>query len=143
MFHSKRNVLVLVCLVSSGIFAFAQQASIKTVPAKWTPAVSGHAMYQEYCAVCHGTTAKGNGPLASSLKVQPSDLTMLAKQHGGKYPSPHVVSVLRFGTDAPAHGTTDMPVWGPVLNSINRANSGEALQRTTNLSRYLETLQVK
>ncbi len=143
MFYSKRNVLVLVCLFSSGFFAFAQHAAIKNVPAKWTSPTSGQAMYQQYCAVCHGTSAKGDGPLASSLKTPPPDLTMLAKNNKGKYPGPHVVSILRFGASAPAHGTVEMPVWGPVLRSLNRFNDQEALQRTNNLSHYLETIQVK
>jgi mono/diheme cytochrome c family protein len=100
-------------------------------------------MYQQYCAVCHGTNAKGNGPLATSLKTTPTDLTILAKNHGGKYPSAHVVSILRFGSPSASHGTADMPVWGPVFRSMNKSNATEALQRTNNLSRYLETLQVK
>jgi mono/diheme cytochrome c family protein len=143
MLHSKRNVLVFVTLLSFGFLAFAQHAVIKNVPAKWTPAVSGSAMYQQYCAVCHGDHAKGNGPLASALKNAPPDLTTMAKANGGKYPAAHVVSILRFGAAAPSHGTAEMPVWGPVFKSMNKSNTTEALQRTSNLSRYLETLQVK
>lgn len=143
MFHTRKNVLVFTCLLSFGFFAFAQHAVIKNVPAKWTSPTSGHAMYQEYCAVCHGVNAKGNGPLASSLKTAPPDLTLLAKQHEGKYPAPHVISILRFGIESPSHGTIDMPVWGPVFRSMNRTSEPEMVQRSHNLSRYLETLQVK
>ena len=52
---------------------------IKHVPVKVTSAASGKEMYVSYCAVCHGTDGKGNGPAASALKTPPTDLTMLSK----------------------------------------------------------------
>jgi mono/diheme cytochrome c family protein len=35
---------------------------------------SGAAAYKKYCAFCHGTTAKGDGPLAPKA-TKPADLT--------------------------------------------------------------------
>jgi hypothetical protein len=43
----------------------------------------------------------------------------------------------------PAHGTAEMPVWGPTLGKMETTNLQEKLLRISNLSRYLETLQVK
>jgi hypothetical protein len=100
-------------------------------------------MYTNYCAPCHGADGRGYGPVASSLKAQPTDLTGLAKANHGKYPENHVVSVVKFGTNVPAHGSAEMPVWGPILGTISKVNPQEKQLRTANLSRYLETLQVK
>jgi hypothetical protein len=36
-----------------------------------------------------------------------------------------------------------MPVWGPILGKMEMTNPQEKLLRISNLSRYLETLQVK
>jgi hypothetical protein len=36
-----------------------------------------------------------------------------------------------------------MPVWGPILAKMNVSNPQDKLLRVSNLSRYLETLQVK
>jgi hypothetical protein len=36
-----------------------------------------------------------------------------------------------------------MPVWGPILGKMNQSNPQDKLLRVSNLSRYLETLQVK
>jgi Cytochrome c len=47
--------------------------------------VSGHATYMTYCAVCHGVAARGDGPLADSLRVRPPDLTLIAKRSGGRF----------------------------------------------------------
>ncbi len=138
-----RNVVVLVCLFSSGFFAFAQQLTIKTVTAKYTSATSGQEMYHQYCAVCHGATAKGDGPAVPALKNHPPDLTLLAKQNGGKFPGNHVVNVLKFGTETTAHGNATMPVWGPIFSSLHKSNPTEAMQRANNVSRYLQTLQVQ
>src|ERR1039458_5063223 len=51
----------------------AQQAptTVKKVPVHPTTSVAGKDLYREYCAVCHGTTGKGDGPAASALKVPP------------------------------------------------------------------------
>ena len=71
---------------------------IKHVPVKVTSAASGKEMYESYCAVCHGTDGKGNGPAASALKTPSTDLTTLSKNNGGKYPS---LKVLRQSVAIP------------------------------------------
>jgi mono/diheme cytochrome c family protein len=48
---------------------------IKQVPVAMTSPASGKEMYISYCAACHGTDGKGNGPAASALKIPPADLT--------------------------------------------------------------------
>ena len=72
------------------------------------------------------------------------DLTTLAKRHGGNYPSSYVDSVLRFGAENfPAHGSKDMPIWGPVFESMPGSSSGSVTLRVSNLTKYLGTLQAK
>ena len=44
--------------------------------------ISGPLQFREYCASCHGMDAKGDGPVAASLKKKPADLTMLSKNNG-------------------------------------------------------------
>jgi hypothetical protein len=46
----------------------------------------GQLEYQSFCASFHGSDAKGNGPSAAQIGVQPSDLTQLAKKNGGVFP---------------------------------------------------------
>jgi mono/diheme cytochrome c family protein len=123
----------------------AQEKIIKKVPMKHTAANSGEEMYGEYCAVCHGKTGKGDGPAASALKAAPTDLTTLAKSNNGKFPSAHVAEVLRSGTSVPAHGTSDMPIWGRVLGtSSTRGTDSMMVQlRIHNLTAYIESLQSK
>ena len=51
--------------------AAQDKPTIKKVPAQAINSVEGKDNYQEYCAVCHGTDAKGNGPAAPALKIAP------------------------------------------------------------------------
>ncbi|HEY8661084.1 MAG TPA: c-type cytochrome [Hanamia sp.] len=36
---------------------------------------SGHTLYEAYCAPCHGTKGKGDGPASASLHPKPADHT--------------------------------------------------------------------
>ena len=108
-----------------------------------TSPTSGKQMYSSYCAPCHGADGKGQGPVASALKIPPTDLSTLAKNNGGKYPGSHVVTVMQFGSELNAHGSAQMPVWGPILGRMNVGNPQDKPLRISNLSRYLETIQQK
>jgi len=112
-------------------------------PANKSASTSGKEMYVGYCASCHGVDGKGNGPTASALKVPPTDLTLLSKNNHGKFPGAHIDTVLQFGSRIPSHGSSEMPVWGPILGNMDKANPLLKKLRTSNLSRYLESIQVK
>jgi mono/diheme cytochrome c family protein len=104
---------------------------------------SGKKTYMEYCASCHGENGKGPGPAASALKTPPSDLTTLAKRHAGKFPEDYVSEIVRLGKPIQAHGSSDMPVWGPIFNARDKFNEVTVKQRIKNLCAYLTTLQEK
>lgn len=108
-----------------------------------TIASSGKQTYTRYCASCHGVDARGDGPAAVVLKTPPPDLTTLAKRHGGKFPYEYVSDVLRFGTRIVAHGSSDMPIWGPIFGSLDNYNEVAVRKRIKDLSDYLATLQEK
>lgn len=142
-------ISVAVALAMVVTLAIAQQpapskgAVVKHVPIMNTPSNSGRDMYNNYCAVCHGKDGKGAGPAASAMKTPPTDLTALAKNGGGKYPASHVAAVIRGQATTAAHGSQDMPVWGPLFSSISQGHEGQVQQRITNLVNYVETLQAK
>ena len=130
-------------LIAPTIFGNAQEAiQVKKVPAKPTSAVSGESMYVNYCAACHGTNGKGNGPALRALSTRPTDLTALARNNGGKFPTDHVFVVLRHGLAPASEVSLDMPAWGPILASMDKAHPAmEEQQRISNLTRYLQMMQ--
>jgi mono/diheme cytochrome c family protein len=108
-------------------------------PSTYVP--TGEQTYKQYCAACHGKDGKGHGPLAVVLKTPPSDLTALAKRHDGKFPYDYVANVLEFGPGFPAHGSSEMPTWGPLFRYFDKRNERTVKQRIRLLSDYLASLQ--
>jgi mono/diheme cytochrome c family protein len=72
----------------------------------------GKAEFQSSCASCHGTDGKGKGPVSEQLKVPPPDLTMLAKNNNGVFPTNAAYEIIYGLKTIPAHGTREMPIWG-------------------------------
>jgi mono/diheme cytochrome c family protein len=98
----------------------------------------GRKLFNQYCATCHGITAKGEGPVAEALKSGPPDLTAIQKA-GEKFPFYRVQTKIDGEKEVTAHGPSKMPVWGTVF----RRTSGE-LQRHADvyaLVKYIESLQ--
>ncbi len=136
-------VLAALCLVVAGSGnAQSQPNEVKKAPIPMTSASSGSEMFVSYCAPCHGKDGKGIGPVATSLKNPPANLTQLAKKNNGKFPAEHVSSVLRKGVSG-THGSTDMPVWGPLFSQVSGGNNTVVQMRISNLVHYLESIQEK
>jgi mono/diheme cytochrome c family protein len=132
-----------VILVGSGSgLAQTTEKKIEKVPIVQSDPSSGPQMFKDYCAVCHGADGKGGGPAAAALKTPPPDLTTLAKRYGEKAVGLKVYATLRFGGENKAHGTSEMPVWGPLFSATDR-NQPAVTMRISNLAKYVESLQQK
>ena len=68
-------------------------------------------------------------------------LMQLAMKNNGKFPADHVASVLRSGA-AGAHGSSHMPVWGPLFSAV-RGDQAVVQMRIANLIHYLESFEEK
>jgi mono/diheme cytochrome c family protein len=118
--------------------------SMQRGPAANVNPTSGKEMYLAYCASCHGVNGAGNGPAASALKTPPANLTQLASKNGGKFPDTKVQMAIKGDPDMPsAHGSQQMPVWGPIFWQLGQRNEAQAQLRIRNLTSYVESLQQK
>lgn len=139
----RTRVLTASLVLSASVIAVAQQQTppkITRVPISPTSMASGEEMYRTYCASCHGTQGRGDGPAASAFKTPPTDLTALAAKNNGKFPEMEIAQVLQWGpTTTKAHGSKDMPVWGQLFSSLG--DLPQTKQRIYNLTKYLESLQ--
>ena len=100
------------CLMIAGLtagFAAAVQAEDLDI---------GKSEFQSSCASCHGADARGKGPVSAQLKVPPPDLTMLAKNNNGVFPTNAVYETIDGSRSIPTHGTREMPIWGDRFNPI-------------------------
>jgi len=128
--------------VLTACLGYAQKSSVN-IKVDQTRADNGKQMFANYCAPCHGVDGRGQGPVASALQTKPTDLTLMSRNHNGQFPENHLVSVLRFGVETPAHGSKQMPVWGPVLRQLDHSSGSQKTDtlRIFNLVAYLKTLQ--
>lgn len=105
------------------------------------PDDTGGQLFRTYCATCHGTTGRGNGPLAEQLRRMPPDLTQFTKRNGGMFPSERVYRIID-GRDVPSHGDREMPVWGDAFREIRGGSSAAAVKaRIDAIVRYLAGIQ--
>ena len=133
-----RRVLVGVAAMSLWAAAAHAQPQVKKEAIKPVIASDGAAMFQSYCAACHGKAAKGDGPAAVALKKVPADLTRISARNGGKYPEVQVKRYIEGLDEVPSHGNRDMPMWGSLFRDLNRDT---ALIRVQALSDYLKGIQ--
>ncbi|MBR0881731.1 mono/diheme cytochrome c family protein [Bradyrhizobium japonicum] len=100
------------CLVMAGLTAgFAAAAQAEDLD-------MGRSEFQSSCASCHGADARGKGPVSNQLKIPPPDLTMLAKNNNGVFPTNAVYETVEGLKTIPAHGTREMPIWGERFNPV-------------------------
>jgi mono/diheme cytochrome c family protein len=105
----------------------------------------GRAAYLRYCSACHGTDGRGDGVVATVMRPKPTDLTQLAKAHGGKFPYVQVRDIIDGRKRTAAHGTSEMPVWGEVFREQKAAAQPDANVRgqVQLITDYLSTIQVQ
>tara|TARA_R110002012_G_scaffold71058_2_gene182507 strand:+ start:603 stop:1067 length:465 start_codon:yes stop_codon:yes gene_type:complete len=71
----------------------------------------GAAFFADNCVSCHGRSAKGDGPLAAGLAKAPRDLTLLARDNGGRFPETKTLAYI-YGDPLDNHMTRVMPEFG-------------------------------
>ena len=140
------GLMLLVLLAAAFAVASRQEDQPKTQPDRKTEAliasVTGPDLFRAYCAPCHGDDGKGAGPVAEALKVRPADLTTIAQRHGGVFPSKRVRDIIAGDDVIVAHGSREMPIWGPIFHQVEwDRDLGDV--RLQNLVKYLESIQRK
>jgi mono/diheme cytochrome c family protein len=148
------GIILLVTLTAACLVAGTQPAQdesapavkpeIKKVPAPNVNPASGKDMYMAYCAACHGADGRGDGPAAPALKTPPTNLTLLAAKKAGRFPEAQVQQSIKGDPNMlSAHGSKDMPVWGPTFLQLGSRSAAQAQLRIRNLTSYIESIQSK
>lgn len=135
MQHPKRMIGLAAAVLILAPLTAAQRAADPGAARK------GAVTYVRYCVSCHGPTAKGDGPLASDLRVPVPDLTDLAIRNGGRYPYDRVARLIGSGEIVKGHGTADMPAWGDAFKKTEGTGEKTVEAAIDNLDHYLWSLQ--
>jgi mono/diheme cytochrome c family protein len=111
-------------------------------------ATTGDALFTQHCATCHGADARGNGPTAPVLMLQPSDLTQLTNRAGGTYLVSLLIAKLDGRDPLLSHGSP-MPIFGPFFEGkgvVMRGEDGVLImtsQPIIDLVEYLGSMQAQ
>lgn len=117
--------------------AAGQSAAVRNV-------MEGEELFRTFCASCHGADARGQGPAALALKRPPADLTTISRRNKGVFPRERLVRYVADGdASTPAHGSKDMPVWGPNLTALAPGSFKPVNERIANIVSYLESIQMR
>jgi mono/diheme cytochrome c family protein len=137
-------VCLLACSTTDTSSAASAAPPAATAPNAMLVEVGGRA-FATHCAACHGTDARGAGPVATALITPPADLTRIAARRGGDFPADEIAAWIDGRFAAPAHGTREMPVWG--YRFAEGLPEGELTQelvrgRILTVVEYLRSIQV-
>jgi mono/diheme cytochrome c family protein len=135
--------LTAVCLLLALCYpSLSGQTTGQKNPPLVISSMYGRDLFEFYCATCHGRDGKGGGPAAAALNVPTPDLTTIAKRNGGTFPKAGVRSFVTGDQDRPisAHGSKDMPVWGPIFRSLDPTDTTNNV-RIENIVGYVESIQ--
>jgi mono/diheme cytochrome c family protein len=148
----RRSHLALLLVVSASWAAsgLGQEAKAPQAPAGVTQpgapnaAVSGTYAFRTYCASCHGTDGKGEGPLAENLRFHPPDLTLIAKRNGGEFPTEKVIRIVDGRNPLKGHGGPDMPIWGDAFRNAETGYDDASVKaKIRGIADHLKSLQAR
>jgi mono/diheme cytochrome c family protein len=146
-----KKVRIIGCLTLAALgiglaVAKPQEGPVKIEQGKQTQpligSLKGADLFRAYCAPCHGDDGKGNGPVAPALNTKPADLTTIAARNGGVFPAQRVSKIIAGDDLVLAHGSREMPVWGPIFHQVER-DQDLGHVRLQNIVKYVESIQQK
>jgi mono/diheme cytochrome c family protein len=144
-FHAVCALGLVVSMVGSGQSAAVTSSEVasKVEGTQLIQSVEGGALFKAYCAACHGTDAKGAGPMAKWLKVKTPDLTRISSRSKGRFPLARLQRIISGQENVQSgHGTREMPVWGPIFSQVE-SDRDWGRMRVYNLAQFIQTLQQK
>lgn len=133
-------MLLLILGTAIGPVSIQAQGRRDALPSLVPESLVGSISFDLYCASCHGRLGKGDGPTAAALRTRPADLTTLARRSGGTFPRDRVMEFVEGSSRALAHGSPEMPVWGPTLRGLD-ASDARVTVRLRNIVAFVESIQ--
>jgi mono/diheme cytochrome c family protein len=107
---------------------------------------AGREIFDTHCAACHGTDARGYGPMSQVLLIGPSDLTQLSTKVNDTFPTSGLIAKIDGRDPLLSHGSP-MPVFGGFFEGKGVTMRGEegilimTSQPIIDLVTFLATIQ--
>lgn len=110
-----RALAAMICLAATPVLAADPDVA------------EGADLFARNCAICHGETAVGDGPMIEILTVKPADLTRLSASNDGIFPVFRVIRQIDGRDPMLAHGGA-MPLFGQLFDFPDSAIASETGQ---------------
>jgi len=115
----------MLAMLGAGLAALAACAPEESIP-------SGHVLYGQYCASCHGADGRGAPAMARALGTAIPDLTTLAARSGGEFPLVAVMSKVDGYARGRGGAGARMPELGHLLDGpLVRVDTGDGRMTPT------------
>jgi mono/diheme cytochrome c family protein len=125
---------------------FGPGGNVEVVRPEAASPAEGGQIYRDACAACHGSSGRGDGPVAPALKVAPTNLTRLSEGNGGIFPRELIVATIEGENAIASHGAREMPVWSsrftPTGYGATAVAAIHARRQVEALAAYIESLQL-
>lgn len=133
-------------LLAAGGLAACDAPGVSARSGAAASVAKGQVAFEQECSSCHGTSARGDGPMAVFVPGGVPNLRELSLRNGGRFPEPHVVAVITRISDL-HDDVVAMPDFGDLLASqpaVYTAPDGETIPTDATVLRlaaYLATIQ--
>ena len=139
--RSRYAIPVCLLFVCAGIGTFLAtpapaQTRLVYVEAERVFPPDGAAVYEAYCAPCHGVAGRGNGPASPYLDKPVANLTLIAARDG-RFDRVHVMSHIGGG-----YAMAPMPRWHQIIHDTYKSDLMERLV-IRNVALHVESMQVR
>lgn len=128
-------------------FTLPLLACLSALPLAAQDVAEGKALFQNFCATCHGPGGTGAGPTAEIMTIEPANLTRLSAENQGTFPLMRVLRTIDGRDPLVAHGSP-MPLFGEYFEGQGAAiktPAGQPIltsQPLVDLVTWLKTIQV-
>jgi mono/diheme cytochrome c family protein len=142
MHRKQRWPRLLLWLLLPAVLLPASQELDKTTSSERST-VEGAKIFQDRCAVCHGTDGRGHGPDSVVLRHRVADLTLISQRSGGTFPYQRVKRIIEGEkTGLRSQDDREMPNWGPIFHEVESDQDwGEV--RLEAITKHIESIQQK
>lgn len=134
----------LAAVAANTAMASAQEDATAT---KTVKVFKGKVTYRIYCSNCHGETGHGDGNLSELLSVRPANLTAIARNNGGEFPSELITQLVDGRETVQGHGLKEMPVWGDAFQKslqpswTEESDDERATRKIVEVVAFVESIQ--
>ena len=127
--HSSASVIFTLAGVVLAVSGLTTAQASNPVQTGRQAVSQGESLFKDFCANCHGVSAKGDGPIAELFRKPLPDLTQIAIRNNGRFPTELMFRIIDGREPVKGHGGPIMPVWGEAFGRMKGGSDEETVRQ--------------